>query len=289
MVLLNGNPVQFSNFPDGTLKVDVPIEDMCVETYQEIEWRYENDAEFMLVAFLKMHLSDDPATNKAYHILKLGYIPNSRMDRQKADTEVFTLKHFAKLINSLGFDEVDVIDPHSHVSEALINHIYVEPADEYIEEALGEIYEETNIKLNDIVLFFPDEGAQKRYQTEHLTDFVSFFGNKVRDWKSGNILGFNIETHTDKELSYLKDKTVLIIDDIISAGGTVYHSVKELEKYGVSAVYAYCTHLENTIFKDSENKLRKLLEDDGSIFKRIYTTNTIYNQTHDKVKTIDVI
>lgn len=289
MVLLNGTPVQFINFPDGTLKVDVSLDDMCEDEYEVIEWRYENDAEFMLVAFLKMHLDDNPSTKNTRHVLKLGYIPNARMDRQKSDTEVFTLKHFAKLINSLNFDEVDVLDPHSHVSEALIDHIYIKPARDYIETTLNYIANENNINVRDIVLFFPDEGSQKRYKTDELTDYVSFFGNKVREWKTGHILGLKIETHTDKDLSYLKDKTVLIIDDIISAGGTVYYSIKELEKYGVKNVYAYCSHLENTMFTEQENKLRELLEDDESVFKHIYTTTSIYKQEHDKVTPIDFL
>ena len=138
------------------------------------------------------------------------------------------------------------------------------------------------------MLFFPDEGAQKRYKTDTLTDYISFFGNKVREWKTGHILGLNIETHTDKTLDYLKDKTVLIIDDIISAGGTVYYSIKELEKYGVKNVYAYCSHLENTMFKEEENKLRNLLEDEGSVFKGIYTTDSIYNQKHEKVTVFEI-
>ena len=287
MVLLNNQPVKFINFPDGTVKIDVTLDDMCVEDMYTIEWRYENDAEFMLVAFLRMHMDDDATTKKATSVLKLGYIPNARQDRVKDYTEVFTLKHFAKLINNLNFDEVDVIDPHSRVAEALIDHIYIENVDGYIEYALCDIAEKEDMTQEDIVLFFPDEGSQKRYKTDDLTEYVSFFGNKVREWKTGHILGLKIETHTDKDLSYLEGKTVLIIDDIISAGGTVYYSIKELEKYGVKNVYAYCSHLENTMFKEEENKLRACLEDKTNVFKRIYTTNSIYNLEHERVTAID--
>ena len=280
MVLLNGEPVKFINFPDGTIKIDIP--DISVFGYYLITWKYENDSEFMLIAFIKMHIDDKYHGLKS--MLKMSYIPNARQDRVKSVSEVFTLKHFAKLINSLHFDVVDVLDPHSHVSEALFDHLEIQTADDYIDTTLDDITEKSNLKnMKDIVLFFPDEGAQKRYKTDTLTDYVSFFGNKVRDWKTGHILGLKIETHTDKSLDYLKDKTVLIIDDIISAGGTVYYSIKELEKYGVKNVYAYCSHLENTMFKEEENKLRNLLEDDESVFKGIYTTDSIYNQKHEKV------
>lgn len=280
MVLLNGEPVKFINFPDGTVKIDVTNPIVC-NSYL-ITWKYENDSEFMIVSFIKMHMDDKYPGMKS--ILEMPFIPNARQDRVKSESEVFTLKHFAKLINALNFDKVYVLDPHSHVSEALFDHIDIEPAEPYIASALEDITDKCHLdKIKEIVLFFPDEGAQKRYKTDTLTDYVSFFGDKVREWKTGHILGLKIETHTDKSLDYLKDKTVLIIDDIISAGGTVYYSIKELEKYGVKNVYAYCSHLENTMFKEEENKLRYLLEDEGGVFKGIYTTDSIYRQKHEKV------
>ena len=283
MVLLNGKPIQFINFPDGTLKIDIPdIEDMDTDEYYTLEWHYENDAEFMQVAFIKMHLDNNVYTNELASILYMPYVVNARMDRQKADSEVFTLKYFAKLINNLHFDEVVVLDPHSYVSEALFDHLTIISAEPFIDQALETVSEETGVKREDIVLFFPDEGSQKRYKTDSLTDHVSFFGNKVREWKSGHILGVNIETHTDKGLDYLKDKTVLIIDDIISAGGTVYYSIKELEKHNVKNVYAYCSHLENTMFIQKENKLRDMLNDNSTL-KGIITTDSIYNGEHDFV------
>lgn len=285
MVLLNGEPVKFINFPDGTIKVD--IANPMMFGYYVVTWRYENDSEFMLIAFIKMHI--DERYPEATGVLEMPFIPNARQDRVKSVNEVFTLKHFAKLINSLHFDKVRVLDPHSHVSEALFDRIEIQTADSYICETLDDITHKCHLeKVSEIVLFFPDEGAQKRYKTDTLTDYISFFGNKVREWKTGHILGLNIETHTDKTLDYLKDKTVLIIDDIISAGGTVYYSIKELEKYGVKNVYAYCSHLENTMFKEEENKLRNLLEDEGSVFKGIYTTDSIYSQKHEKVTVFEI-
>ena len=288
MIKINGEKIDVFRFPDGTPKITVDLEKFNNFGSYSIQWYYENDSEFLTLAFLKMHIDNLVMPQKMYSILQLPFVPNSRFDRVKSENEVFTLRHFAKLINALNFDKVYVLDPHSHVSEALFDHIVVQPAEDYIDSALEDITDKCHMNsINEIVLFFPDEGAQKRYKTDALTDFVAFFGNKVRDWKTGHILGLKIETHTDKSLDYLKDKTVLIIDDIISAGGTVYYSIKELEKYGVKNVYAYCSHLENTMFKEEENKLRDLLEDDGSVFKGIYTTDSIYNQKHEKVTVLE--
>ena len=41
-----------------------------------------------------------------------------------------------------------------------------------------------------------------------------------------------------------------MIDDIISYGGTMYYSAKKLKELGVGKIYAYATHVENSlIFK----------------------------------------
>lgn len=286
MVLLNDKPVKFTNFPDGTLSVELSAYEMHKDTTisNSIEWHYENDAEFMLVAFLKMHFDNNPLTREAKSVLYLPYVPNARLDRVKFDTEVFTLKHFAKLINSLHFDKVVILDPHSNVTSALIDNVVVVPANICIDKAIRQAlnWENNKLSFDDFVLFFPDEGSQKRYKTDNLTDYVAFFGNKIREWKGGKILGLNVETHTDKGLDYLKDKTVLIIDDIISAGGTVYHSIQKLKTLGVKSVYAYCTHLENTMFTQEQNQLRDLLEA-GDVFKGIITTDSIYNRKDKNV------
>ena len=58
------------------------------------------------------------------------------MDRVKTESDVFTLKYFAKFINSMNFDAVSVLDPHSYVSEALIDRILVQRPTPYIMEAI---------------------------------------------------------------------------------------------------------------------------------------------------------
>jgi ribose-phosphate pyrophosphokinase len=40
----------------------------------------------------------------------------------------------------------------------------------------------------------------------------------------------------------VKNRTVAIIDDIISTGGTMAKSINELKKNGAKKIYAACTH-----------------------------------------------
>ena len=91
--------------------------------------------------------------------LFVDYLPNARMDRTHDMREVFTLKYFADEINWLDFDVVLVLDVHSNVGEALINRLSIQSPQIYIELVLKDIYK----NKDDVILYFPDAGAAKRY------------------------------------------------------------------------------------------------------------------------------
>lgn len=63
---------------------------------------------------------------------------------------------------------------------------------------------------------------------------------------------------------------MLIVDDICSRGGTLYHSAKALKAAGAKNVSLYVTHLEVTVMIGD-------LPDSGLI-DHIYTTKSIFPQ-----------
>lgn len=266
--------VKQDHFPDNTLHVNFPDDEI-----HAIEWKYESDAELFTLICARRHYAD-------YHIrLILPYIPNARMDRVKDENDVFTLKYFCEIINSLNFDEVWVLDPHSNVSLALLDRVSQIPVMNTIHECLNRlVYEighdsdhETREKVyQDLVLFFPDEGSMKRYSSE--VDFLPYaFGIKKRDWKTGQIQGLQL---MNGEL--VKDKNVLIIDDICSRGGTFYHAAKALKEAGAANIYLYVTHAENTMVKGD-------MYNDPNLIKKIYTVETIFDSNLDTLHKVDVI
>ena len=119
------------NFPDGTFKIDIEIPGGTVPG--RIVWKYENETELVQLIYLTKHLKQqgyDPIE------LLMPYLPNARMDRVKESSEVFTLKWFCDIINSLNFDKVEVLDVHSAVGEALIDRVVVRTPGEYIRQAM---------------------------------------------------------------------------------------------------------------------------------------------------------
>ena len=95
-------------------------------------------------------------------------------------------------------------------------------------------------------------------------DIPYAFGMKKRDWKTGQIQGLDIIN-----AEAVKDKNVLIVDDICSRGSTFYHSAKALKAAGAKSVSLYVTHCEKTII------LGEMASTDGLV-DHVYTTKSIF-------------
>lgn len=267
MLWYNGEPVEIGHFPDGTIlmkQLVVGLDD------NEIVWRFENNEELVALVYLVNHIRDKTSSSKRIN-LYLRYIPNARQDRVKNPEDVFTFKYFASIINSLKFERVYVTDPHSAVSEALINNVEIRRADELIQDAYQRVLMASG--GTPILMFYPDEGAMKRYSSA--VEMPYAFGIKRRDWKTGQIQGLDVAGEIDQ----IKGHNILIVDDICSRGGTFTHSARKLKELGAEKIYLYITHCENTITQGS------VLSD--GLIERVFTTSSILTAKHDKIEVLE--
>lgn len=254
MIKVNDIEVKQEQFPDHTLLMklnpDIPGASSGRIT---ITWLYENDAELFTLICVKRHLD--------YHcydleiVLEMPYIPHARMDRVKFHDDVFTLKYFCEVINSLNFVAVYVRDAHSNVSLALLDNVVDEGVTYYVRDVINQSGAEA--------LFFPDEGAMKRY-ADLFKNMPYAFGMKKRDWSTGKIQGLDIIN-----AEAVAGKNVLIVDDICSKGGTFFYAAKALKAAGAKSVNLYVTHLEKTVI------LGEMASTDGLV-DHIYTTESIF-------------
>ncbi len=298
MIRINNKKVDINHFPDGTLLLkenireiiqenikeitdeimtgaaSAPQQDTTAENAVTIRWNYENNEELLALYFLTMHIREAGYDNL---VLDMPYIPNARQDRVKNPEDVFTLKYFAALINSLGFSEVRVLDAHSNVSLALLDRVKQETPQRYIEKVIGKIEQDTGKKP---LMFYPDEGAGKRYSGMIALPYC--FGIKKRDWSTGEIKGLSVAGETE----LIAGSDVLIVDDICSYGGTFLHSEEALKALGAADIYLFVSHCE-------ENALKGKLCSCDSI-RQIYTTDSIFiegaripEKENAKIKVID--
>ena len=264
MIKCDGKQVNLGHFPDGTFL----IKELAPDAKKVVlTWLYENNEEMLALYFLTKHLQSKGVKDIE---LQMPYIPNARQDRVKAPEDVFTLKYFAQMINSLEFSKVTVLDPHSYVSEALINRICVQSPKANVDKVLDIISEGGR---KEVLLFYPDEGAMKRYSA--MCDRPYVFGMKKRDWTTGEIQGLAVQGQTE----LIGGSTVLIVDDICSRGGTFYHSAKALKALGANRIFLYISHCENSILEG------EVLT--SGLIDKVFTTNSIFTKEHERVEVFD--
>lgn len=265
MIKLNGEVFEVRKFPDGTLLV----KQECGHESHHIDWRFQDNEELVTLNYLVSHLRDRGAKRIE---LTMWYIPNARQDRVKKDEDVFTLKYFARMINDMKFDRVLVLDPHSTVSAALFDNIVVATPERLIHDAYKDIVTSAE-NHQDTVMFYPDEGAMKRYSG--LIPKPYAFGIKERDWSSGEIKGLSIFGE-----DIVRGHNILIVDDICSKGGTFYHSAKKLKEVGAEKIFLFVSHCENTILYGN------LLT--SGLIEKVYTTDSLFTAEHEMIEVFKI-
>lgn len=190
--------------------------------------------------------------------LRLGYTPYGRQDRVCNEGEALSIAVFASLINSQGYDQVIIVDPHSDVTPALFNRVVVVKQEEVFQEVCGNRYD-----INTIIVA-PDVGASKKAAViGEITRNQTIFASKQRNLATGEIIGLSFSGD-------VKGKQVIVVDDICDKGGTFILLGEQLKKAGVGKMILMVTH-------GMFNAGTKCLTD---IYDEIYTTNT-YHQDRE--------
>lgn len=244
MIYLNGSPINTTLFSDNTSQVWKLSENLLKTTnYAHITWEFQSEGEFLQLAQLKTLLDSYEFTAT----LKLKYLPYGRQDKEVSNDATFALVTFSKLLNSLNFEKVLIIDPHSSRALELIDHS--EPI--FPVDRVKQLMEMTKSDL----LCYPDDGAVKKYAPIFVINFV--YGKKVREQSTGKILSYNL-------VGNVKDKNILIVDDICDGGMTFKLLTKELLDGGAKEVNLFVSH---GIFSQG---VRTLFE---SGIKQVFTTD----------------
>ncbi|HID25138.1 MAG TPA: ribose-phosphate diphosphokinase [Thermoplasmata archaeon] len=178
---------------------------------------------------VEMFLLQDAAAEAKVHSIYLvvPYYGYARQDRKFQEGEPVSAKAMAKHL-SMHADGIVTVDPHK---EHVLDFFDI-PAHSC--SAVPEIAKYLK-KKNVEVILAPDEGAVERAKTaaEIIECPYGFLEKKRIDDET-------IEMTTKK--FDVEGKTIAILDDIISTGGTMTKAVEEMKKQGAEEVYVACTH-----------------------------------------------
>jgi len=274
MIKLNGDIIEVNTFPNGEIFIDIN-EDLILDK-NILNLHFEKDQDLLSLLYITDYIHE--LGNSCS--LQMFYIPYSRMDR-KENNRLFTLKTVIKLINSMKFEKVYVLEPHSDVSLALLDRVdsnttlILSLTQNLIEKLLDTTFTTLSqaflaAEKANIYLVYPDTGALKRYnKLFKYSNIISC--SKEREFDTGRITKLSISNDVD----FSKVKSAIIVDDLCSRGGTFKLVGEMLHNKGVEDVYLAVSHCEDTIFKGD------LLNTDT--IKKIVTTDSLLNGTHEKI------
>jgi len=184
------------------------------------------------------------------------YLAYTRQDKRYKEGEAISQILTLELINFSGIKKLITYNVHFHQGIPKINNMII------YNLSCVKLFAENFKNLDNTVIIGPDDDAYKL--ALELAEILNF--------EAGYIEKRRI---SEREVvsSYItidvKNKNVIIIDDMISTGGTVIEAYKLLKKENAKDIYVAAIH---GIF--AENSLERLR---NLGLKRIITTNTIPN------------
>lgn len=224
MIYLNGDVVNVTLFPDNTSQVWKLDENHFNANEVTILWEFSHEGEIMHIAQLKRLLNVSGVVKRVY--LQIDYLPYGRQDKAVSNDATFALWPFASIINSLNFEEVFIMDPHSKIALSAIDRsraVYPH----------GPVQQAFTITRSEIVCY-PDKGAKNKYQDLYKFD-ARIFGNKTRDQATSRITGYEL-------VGECTDRRILIVDDICDGGATFKILAAALYEGRAEDVNLFVTH-----------------------------------------------
>lgn len=208
-----------------------------------IEKRIQSSDDIMEILMLADAIRRDYIGIKNTRLaLRIPYVPYSRQDRVMVPGESLSIKVFADLINSVKFDVVEIWDPHSDVTPALLNNCSILPQEDLVGLTLG------TGTWEHYTLICPDAGARKKILKCQSTMNAKgiIYADKVRDPATGAITGVSIDI-SGVAIPYNDDiQDFIVIDDICDGGRTFVEISKALRTYPGLLGIKYNLHLHVT-------------------------------------------
>jgi ribose-phosphate pyrophosphokinase len=170
--------------------------------------------------------------NGAQHMCAVvPYLCYARQDRVFLEGEVVSIDLVAKLFKTVGVKHIITVDIHSQRAMSYFTSIQNVSSVPLLADYASKM------KLHDPIAVSPDAGGANR-----ATEFARYLDidvlalKKYRDRSTGEV---TVDEKLDMDIS---KRDVIVIDDIISSGGSIIKAAEVLHKKGVGRIFAMCAH-----------------------------------------------
>ncbi len=191
----------------------------------------------------------------------IPYMGYARQDREFLPGEIVTMKVLGKLFKGAGASKIIVVDIHSLIG---FKHFSIKTKNVTAIPDLVKYFKKLSLK-NPLVIS-PDQGGKERakeFAKEFNSNYIAL--DKKRDKKTGKV---EIKT---KNIDEVKNRDLILVDDMISTGGSIIKATQFLKKQKCKRIYVACTHA--LLMNGAEKKIKK------AGVTSIISTNTIPGKT----------
>ena len=200
----------------------------------------------------------------------IPYFGYARQDRKDEGRVPITAKLVANLIATAGADRVLAIDLHAHQLQGFFDI----PVDHLTGELVLSKYF-WDEKIDNLTVVSPDVGNLKI-----ASRYASHLGGELAIVHKKRISGTKVDAQ--KIIGDVKDRNVLMCDDIIATAGTVCSATTLLKEHGAKKIYVGATH--GVFASPAMERLTKTQID------QIVVTDTIpQNDRSKKISTLKVL
>jgi ribose-phosphate pyrophosphokinase len=221
--------VDLARFADGEIRpwVQEDVRDKTVFVLQSFSG--DMDAHIMELCLMGDAIRRSAPKTMIAVIPYLGY---SRQDKQHRVGEPVSARVIAKFLEVSKFKEVITLDLHN---EAIVGFFQV-PVTHLSALSLlaGEV---KKLHLSDMVVVAPDVGGVKRARNlAYILDVAMAVMEKKR------FLDRHDTSEAFQIIGEVAGKSVVIIDDVVSSGGTIINGAQSLKSAGATSVTVLVTH-----------------------------------------------
>ena len=194
-------------------------------------------------------------------IAVIPYMGYARQDREFLPGEIVTMKVLGKLFKGAGASKIIAVDIHSMIG---FKHFTIKTKNVSAIPDLAQYFKK--LSLNNPLVVSPDQGGKdraKEFAKNFESEYIAL--EKKRDRKTGKV------TIKTKNSDQVAGRDLILVDDMISTGGSIIKATQFLKKQKCKRVYVACTHA--LLMNDAEKKIRK------AGVTRIVSANTIPGKT----------
>ena len=223
-------PVFFKTFPDGESYIRFSIDSLQDEDVAIVQTTSPPQDQRLIQLLL---IADNALEMKARTItVVVPYFAYSRQDKRFLPSEAFSVKTIVKLLENCGVNRIITVNTHN---PKVLKTFNIPVEDLSAIPLLAEHFKAKDLVENPVSLSLGKKALSVATEADSVLNGGFDFISTRRDVVTGSV------TLEEKELR-IKNRDVIIFDDIISSGGTMAKAVKLVKEQGAKKVYSACVH-----------------------------------------------